>query len=190
MSHGSRQREGANSGTSGCAVEPVDGAQAVDGDDGSSPSQCSVMPRNGAGNRPRERSASSFSRHRQISRDQTVRIIELFRPSLAQRNSHGCNYGSCAMEYKRIRTVYLALVIAFYISIPVALEADAISILLHGYGLDVAFELFDRSNNEMVRHSYQAYSESSWLMHYLAVTGFVIWIVTFFASFEFRVGNA
>jgi uncharacterized protein (DUF924 family) len=40
------------------------------------------MPRNGAGIWPRERSASSFSRHRQISRDQTVRIIELFRPSL------------------------------------------------------------------------------------------------------------
>jgi hypothetical protein len=41
------------------------------------------MPRKGAKIGPRERFASCFSRHRSISRDQTARIIELFRPSLA-----------------------------------------------------------------------------------------------------------
>ncbi len=81
-----------------------------------------------------------------------------------------------------MRAAYLALVIAFHISIPVTFEADAIAMLLHGYGLDVAFLQFDRSNYAMLGRRYQAYSESFWLAHYLAVIGVVIWIVTFFSS--------
>ncbi len=87
-----------------------------------------------------------------------------------------------AKGYKKIRMAYVALVIAFYISIPVTFEADAIAILLHGYGFDIAFDLFDRADYAMVGHRYQAYSDSFWLARDLAVTGMAIWISAFFSS--------
>lgn len=87
------------------------------------------------------------------------------------------------MGYKRTRAVYLALVIGFYVSIPVAWNADVVAMLVHGYSLDVSFRLFDRvADREMAKQWDEAYQQSVWLMHYVAVGGVAIWVSAFIST--------
>ncbi len=88
-----------------------------------------------------------------------------------------------ALGYKKTRAAYLALVIAFYVSIPVTFEADVVAMLLHGYGPDVALGLFKSAADPGMQGQWdQAYNESFWLIHYLVVAGFYTWIAAFFFS--------
>ena len=66
------------------AVEPVDGAQAVDGDDGSSPSESSVGAQKAAETQLSRTRNEESRRPSSVALAQPARAFELFRPSLVE----------------------------------------------------------------------------------------------------------
>ncbi len=82
----------------------------------------------------------------------------------------------------KIRTAYLGIIFAFYLSIPVFWNGAKIAILLKGYSPHIALKEFDVSNGEMIGLYYDAYRDSFPIVRYIAWICAAIWIITFISS--------
>lgn len=83
----------------------------------------------------------------------------------------------------RVRVAYWVLVGLFYISIPLAFNADKIALLSRGYGTALAFEGFNPETDRLTADRYYgAYLDAFPVMHEIAVVTLAIWLVAFAVS--------
>ncbi len=79
----------------------------------------------------------------------------------------------------RARTVYFVVLAVFYLSIPIDVYVDSISMLLKGYAPGVAFRQFDPENFEMRAAYDDAYRDAFSINYAIGLVSDAVWLVTF-----------
>ena len=82
-----------------------------------------------------------------------------------------------------MRSTYIALLVVFFLSLPLAYERDSVAMVLNGYDLGLAFKKYDVNNDqEMIAEYYYAYKNSFWLIRAIVWACLFVWFLTFIVS--------
>ena len=81
-----------------------------------------------------------------------------------------------------MKKLYIVLLVLFYISIPLNVYRETISLLANGYSLDLAFKSYESTNKDMISNYYYAYKESAYLITLIARASIAVWFITFIMS--------